>query len=199
MLKPVDVLMVGVGGQGTILASKVLAAAARAAGYDIKVSEIHGMAQRGGSVVTQVRLGEKVYSPLISQGEADVILAFEELEALRWLAYLKPGGTLIINNQQIYPVPVLAGAAQYPENIIDQIKARGINVQVLEATKQAIACGNAKAANVVLLGALAQKLPIEEATWRQALAATVPPRFLEVNNAAFTAGFTAATGSGAGC
>ncbi|WP_449241642.1 indolepyruvate oxidoreductase subunit beta [Desulfoscipio gibsoniae] len=189
MLKSVDVLMVGVGGQGTILASKVLAAAARAAGYDIKVSEIHGMAQRGGSVVTQVRLGEKVYSPLISEGEADVILAFEELEALRWLAYLKPGGTLIINNQQIYPVPVLAGAAEYPQNIIDQIRARGVKVQVLQALDQAIACGNGKAANVVLLGALAQKLPIEEKIWRDALAATVPSRFLEVNNAAFGAGF----------
>lgn len=189
MLKSVDVLMVGVGGQGTILASKVLAAAARAAGYDIKVSEIHGMAQRGGSVVTQVRLGKKVYSPLISEGEADVILAFEELEALRWLAYLKPGGTLIINNQQIYPVPVLAGAAEYPQNIIAQIRARGVKVQVLQALDQAIACGNGKAANVVLLGALAQKLPIEEKIWRDALAATVPPRFLEVNNAAFGAGF----------
>ncbi len=198
MLKPVDVLMVGVGGQGTILASKVLAAAAQAVGYDIKVSEIHGMAQRGGSVVTQVRLGERVYSPLISEGEADVILAFEELEALRWLSYLKPGGTLIINNQQIYPVPVLAGVAEYPQNIIAQIQSRGVNVQVLKALEQAISCGNAKAANVVLLGALAQKLPIEEKIWRDALAATIPPRLLEVNNTAFTAGFTVGTVS-VGC
>ncbi|AGL03866.1 indolepyruvate oxidoreductase subunit beta [Desulfoscipio gibsoniae] len=198
MLKPIDVLMVGVGGQGTILASKVLAAVAQAVGYDIKVSEIHGMAQRGGSVVTQVRLGEKVYSPLISEGEADVILAFEELEALRWLSYLKPGGIIIINNQQIYPVSVLAGAAEYPQNIIPQVQSRGVNVQVLQALEHAIACGNAKAANVVLLGALAQKLPIEEKIWRDALAATIPPRLLEVNNAAFTAGFTAAT-SGTGC
>jgi len=193
VFKPVNVLLVGVGGQGTILASKVLAAAARAVGYDVKVSEIHGMAQRGGSVVTQVRLGEKVYSPVISEGEADVILAFEELEALRWLTYLKPGGTIIINNQQIYPVPVLAGAAEYPENITGIIKERAANVQVLDALRIAQDCGNPKAANVVLLGALARKLPIEEKTWREALAATVPPKFLAVNNAAFTAGF------GAGC
>ncbi|WP_027364423.1 indolepyruvate oxidoreductase subunit beta [Desulfotruncus alcoholivorax] len=189
MLKPVDVLMVGVGGQGTILASKVLAAAARAVGYDVKVSEIHGMAQRGGSVVTQVRLGEKVHSPLISEGEADVILAFEQLEALRWLSYLKPGGAVIINDQQIYPVPVLAGEAEYPAGIIEQIKGKINNVLVLDALRQSIRCGNAKAANVVLLGALARELPIEEEIWREALAATVPPKFLEVNNAAFTAGY----------
>jgi indolepyruvate ferredoxin oxidoreductase beta subunit len=188
MLKPVDVLMVGVGGQGTILASKVLAAAARAAGYDVKMSEIHGMAQRGGSVVTQVRLGEKVHSPLISEGEADVILAFEQLEALRWLPYLKPGGTIIINNQRIYPVPVLAGAAEYPENIIGKIRERVTSVLVLDALQKAIECGNAKAANVVLLGALAKQLPIEEKIWREALAATVPPRFLEVNQKAFNEG-----------
>lgn len=191
MLKPVDILMVGVGGQGTILASKVLATAAQAVGYDIKVSEIHGMAQRGGSVVTQVRLGEKVYSPLISEGEADVILAFEELEALRWLSYLKPGGKLIINNQQIYPVPVLAGIAEYPQNIIAQIQARGVNVQVLQALEVAIACGNEKTANMVLLGALAQSSPIKENIWREALAVIIPPNLLEVNNAAFSAGYNA--------
>jgi len=191
VLKPVNVLLVGVGGQGTILASKVLAAAARAAGYDVKVSEIHGMAQRGGSVVTQVRLGEKVYSPLIAEGEADVILAFEQLEALRWLAYHKPGGTIIINNQRLYPVPVLAGAARYPDNIITLIKERVADVQVLDALQMAVECGSAKAANVVLLGALARKLPVEKAVWRQALENTVPPRFLEINNAAFTAGYGA--------
>lgn len=190
MIKPVNVLMVGVGGQGTILASKVLAAVARAAGYDVKVSEIHGMAQRGGSVVTQVRLGEKVYSPVISEGEADVILAFEELEALRWLSYLKPGGSVIINRQQIYPVPVLAGAAEYPEDIIGKIKERVADVQVLDALGTALECGNAKAANVVLLGAMAKKLPVDEKTWRDALETTVPPRFLEANTAAFKAGFS---------
>ena len=191
MLKPVDVLMVGVGGQGTILASKVLAAAAQAVGYDIKVSEIHGMAQRGGSVVTQVRLGEKVYSPLIAEGEADVVLAFEELEALRWLPFLKPGGTIIINNQQINPIPVLAGAAQYPQEIIEQIRAKGVNVLVLQATEQATAAGSPKAANVVLLGALAQKLTIGEDIWREALGANVPPHLLAINNQAFTSGYKA--------
>jgi len=191
MLKSIDVLMVGVGGQGTILASKILAGAAQKAGYDIKVSEIHGMAQRGGSVVTQVRLGEKVYSPLISEGEADVILAFEELEALRALAFLKPGGAMIINQQQINPIPVLAGAASYPQGIIQQIKAKGVKVLVLEATRQAKESGSDKAANVVLLGALAQQMDIDESVWREALAANVAPQFLEVNNLAFTAGYTA--------
>lgn len=191
MLKPMDILMVGVGGQGTILASKVLAAVAQAVGYDVKVSEIHGMAQRGGSVVTQVRLGAKVYSPTIALGEADLLLAFEQLEALRWLPYLKSGGAMIINNQQIYPVPVLAGMAQYPGDIINQIKARVPRIQVLDALQQALECGNAKAANVVLLGALARKMPIEEKVWRQALAETVPPRFLEVNEKAFTVGYKA--------
>lgn len=189
MLKPINVLMVGVGGQGTILASKVLAAVAMKMGYDIKVSEIHGMAQRGGSVVTQIRLGEKVYSPVISEGEADVILAFEQLEALRWLSCLKPGGTVIINSQQISPVPVLAGAAEYPGDITGKIKERVADVVVLDALQAALDCGNAKAANVVLLGAMAQKLPVDEQTWRDALASIVPPRLLEINNAAFTTGF----------
>lgn len=189
MLKPINIFMVGVGGQGTILASKVLAAVALKMGYDAKVSEIHGMAQRGGSVVTQIRLGEKVYSPVISEGEADVILAFEQLEALRWLSYLKPGGTVIINSQQISPVPVLAGAAEYPDDITGKIKERVVDVQVLDALQIALDCGNAKAANVVLLGAMAKKLPVDEKTWRDALADTVPERLLEVNNAAFTAGF----------
>lgn len=189
MLKPVDVLMVGVGGQGTILASKVLARAAQEAGYDIKVSEIHGMAQRGGSVVTQVRLGEKVYSPLITEGGADVVLAFEKLEGLRLLPYLKPGGTIIINNQEIPPVPVLVGAAQYPANVIEYIRSVAPDTVVVDALDIAVKCGNPKAANVVLLGVMAKNLPIEREVWEKALAARVPARFLEVNKAAFAAGY----------
>ncbi len=189
MFKPVDILMVGVGGQGTILASRVLAGAAREAGYDIKVSEIHGMAQRGGSVVTQVRLGEKVYSPLITRGGADIILAFEKLEALRHLPFLKPGGTVIINDQEISPVPVLAGTAVYPAGIIDYIRSVAKNVVVVKALDMALKCGSAKAANIVLLGILAKKLPIKKELWEQALAGRVRAGLLEVNQAAFASGY----------
>ncbi|NHM26821.1 indolepyruvate oxidoreductase subunit beta [Desulfofundulus sp. TPOSR] len=187
-LVPVDILMVGVGGQGIILASKILAHAARTVGYDIKVSEIHGMAQRGGSVVTQVRLGERVYSPLIPEGEADIILAFEQLEALRWLEYVKGGGTIIVNSQVIYPVPVLAGMAQYPENIIAHLSRRA-HTLVVDALDKALECGNARAANVVLLGSLARRMPIPLSYWLSAIEDCVPARYLEVNRAAFQSGY----------
>lgn len=189
MLKPVDILMVGVGGQGTILASRILALAAQEAGYDLKVSEIHGMAQRGGSVVTQVRLGEKVYSPLISTGGADVLLAFEKLEGLRLLASLKPGGTIIINEQEIPPVPVLTGAAEYPRNILEFIRSAAPNTVSIDAYSIAKECGNPKAANVVLLGVMARNLPIERQIWEKALGQRVPAKLLEVNKAAFAAGY----------
>lgn len=189
MLKPVDVLMVGVGGQGTILASRVLALAAQMAGYDVKVSEIHGMAQRGGSVITQVRLGEKVYSPLIARGGADILLAFEKLEALRYLSYLKKGGVLIVNDQTIAPVPVLTGAAEYPSGIPEYLRERVPGAMLFDATEIAGRCGTAKAANVVLLGAMARRLPVEREIWEKALAERVPARLLEVNKAAFAAGY----------
>lgn len=191
MRNPVDVLLVGVGGQGTILASKILCAAAGAAGYDIKMSEIHGMAQRGGSVVTQVRLGEKVHSPLIEEGKADVILAFEQLEALRWLPYLKKGGTVIVNKQAIAPVPVLAGLAEYPANVLEYIEQKAPGSLVLDALGKAVDCGNARAANVVLLGAMARRMPIAREIWEQAIEATVPLKFLDVNKKAFAAGYEA--------
>jgi indolepyruvate ferredoxin oxidoreductase beta subunit len=178
-----------VGGQGTILASRILAHVGQAAGYDIKVSEIHGMAQRGGSVVTQVRMGKKVYSPLIEEGRADVILAFEKLEALRWLSYLKPGGSLLVNDQAIFPVPVLAGIAQYPEDINGYLKAKVKDTVVVDALGMARECGNAKAANVVLVGLLAKRLPFPEEKWQEALAARVPSKFLELNKRAFAAGY----------
>lgn len=189
MLKSMDVLMVGVGGQGTILASKILVHAAGAAGYDIKMSEIHGMAQRGGSVSTQVRLGEKVYSPLIEEGKADVILAFEKLEGLRWLNFLKNGGAMIVNDQAIAPVPVLAGLAEYPADINGYIGSRVPGSLVVDATGIAAACGNAKAANVVLVGVLARRLPITLELWQAALEARVPARFLEINKTAFQRGY----------
>jgi indolepyruvate ferredoxin oxidoreductase beta subunit len=189
MLKPVDVLMVGVGGQGTILATRVLAQAAQEAGYDIKVSEIHGMAQRGGSVVTQLRLGEKVFSPLIPAGGADVVLAFEKLEGLRLLPALKPGGTIIINEQEIPPVPVLVGVAEYPANIVEYIRSAASNVVAVNALEIAEKCGNPKAANMVLLGAMARRLPFGLELWEKALAERIPARLLEVNQAAFAAGY----------
>jgi len=169
----------------------VLCAAARSAGYDIKMSEIHGMAQRGGSVVTQVRLGEEVHSPLIEGGKADVILAFEQLEALRLLPYLKKGGAIIVNKQTIAPVPVLAGLAEYPDNILEYISNKAPGSLAIDALDKAIECGNAKAANVVLLGAMARNMPIDRQIWEQALENTVPPKFLEVNKKAFAAGYEA--------
>ncbi|MFZ5596712.1 MAG: indolepyruvate oxidoreductase subunit beta [Bacillota bacterium] len=188
-MRKYDILMVGVGGQGTILASRILAHIGQSMGYDIKVSEIHGMAQRGGSVVTQVRMGDKVYSPLIEEGGADVILAFEKLEGLRWLNYLKPGGGMIVNNQSIYPVPVLAGLAQYPEDINGYLKARVKDLVVADADKIAGECGNVKAANVVLVGVLSGRLSFPEDKCQEALAARVPPKFLDVNRKAFYAGY----------
>ena len=189
MLKPLDLIIGGVGGQGTILAGKVLTRAAQEAGYDIKDSEINGMAQRGGSVVTQVRLGEKVYAPVISEGRADFILAFERLEGLRLLPYLKAGGTVLINDQAIPPVPVLVGAAQYPAGIIAYIKSKVPATLVLDALGLATRCGNPRAVNMVLLGALAGSLPLEREIWEKALAETVPEKFLKVNKAAFAAGY----------
>ena len=189
MLKPINILLVGVGGQGTILATRVLARAAQEAGYDIKVSEIKGMAQRGGSVVTQVRLGEKVYSPVISEGGADIILAFEKMEARRWLPYLKEAGSVIINDQAIAPVPVLIGAAVYPEDCLEKVQGACSNTTVVDALKIAVRCGNPKAANVVLVGMLAKRLPMAKEIWLEALKDRVPEKFLEVNLKAFEEGY----------
>jgi len=184
-----NILLVGVGGQGTILASKILAQVVQDQGHEVKVSEIHGMAQRGGSVVTQVRFGSKVYSPLIQEGEADVILSFERLEALRWLNYSKPTGKFIVNSQVIEPVPVLLGMAQYPSAIEERIKAVVDNTTVVDALALAQQCGNAKASNVVLMGVLAKSMDIPKECWYKALEAKVPAKFLEVNRKAFEAGY----------
>lgn len=184
-----NLLLVGVGGQGSVLASKVIARAVITAGFDVKVSEVHGMAQRGGSVVSQVRFGDKVYSPLVAKGEADVILAFEKLEAARWLPYLKQDGQLIVNDQEIYPLPVITGQADYPAGIIDMLRQKAQKVISLNALELAVSHGNPRGSNVVLLGVLAKLLNMNLDTWLTALAETVPPKTIESNKAVFMAGY----------
>ena len=185
-----NIVICGVGGQGTLLASRILGHIAMVKGYEVKVSEVHGMSQRGGSVITYVRMGEKIYSPMIEQKGADYVLAFEELEALRDLTYLKDGGTMIVNTQKILPLPVIIGAAQYPENIVETMKEKA-NVVALDALPMAEKAGNARAVNTVLLGALAKRLPFEKELWLDALKACVAARFIEANLAAFAGGYDA--------
>lgn len=194
MPKETNILIVGVGGQGTILASKILADVAQQQGFDVKVSEIHGMAQRGGSVVSQVRIGERVNSPIIAEGQADIILAFERLEALRWVHFLKKDGVMIINDQVIEPVPVLLGLQAYPSGIIEKLKERVEKVFALDALKLAEDCGNAKAANVVLMGVLAKKMDIPREAWEKAIEGKVKAKFLAMNKKAFEAGWNAVAG-----
>ena len=183
-----NIMIVGVGGQGSLLASKLLGRLLLTRGYDIKVSEVHGMSQRGGSVVTYVRFGDKVYSPIIDKGEADVILAFERLEALRALPYLKKGGKIIVNDRAIDPMPVITGAAQYPDGIIDELK-RYAQVISLDALTLAEEAGSAKAVNVILIGVLAGTTDIPHDDWIETLKATVPPKFLDINLKAFEIGY----------
>ncbi len=185
-----NIMLVGVGGQGTLLASRVLGTVALKMGYDVKVSEVHGMSQRGGSVVTYVKMGEKIYSPLIEKGEADVILAFEELEALRWMEYLKDGGRMIVNEQEINPMPVIIGKAKYPENIIGKLKAKLGNVSSINALKIARESGNIKTVNTVLIGLMAASTEIAREVWLDAMKEVIPQKLLEVNLKAFEAGFS---------
>ena len=187
-----NVMIVGVGGQGTLLASRVLGHALVAQGYDVKVSEVHGMSQRGGSVVTYVKYGDRVDSPVVELGEADVILAFERLEAARALPYLRQNGTLLVNDREIDPMPVITGAAQYPAGILEKIRAAGANVLAIDAMALAVEAGSPKAVNVVLLGLLSKHLPFDEAVWQQAMNEVVPPKFLELNRRAFALGRAAA-------
>lgn len=183
------IMIVGVGGQGTLLASRIIGNVAIAAGYDVKISEVHGMSQRGGSVVTYVKYGEKVYSPIIDKGEADIILAFEQLEAYRCLPFLKKGGKMLVNTQKIDPMPVICGNATYPEKIIEKLSEQTnlVTIDALELAKQA---GNIKAVNVILIGLMAQSTEIDREIWLRAIRETVPARFLEVNLKAFDAGYT---------
>ena len=186
-----SVIIVGVGGQGTLLASRLLGAAMVSEGFDVKVSEVHGMSQRGGSVVTYVRYGEKVDSPVINEGEADVILAFEQLEAARFLPYLKQGGAIVVNTQKIDPMPVVTGTASYPEGLLDKIQEKGIRLLALDALSLAEEAGSQKAVNVVLIGAMAKKLNSDPDIWIKAIQETVPPKFLEMNLKAFQLGYEA--------
>lgn len=184
-----NILIVGVGGQGTLLASKLLGWVLVNQGYDVKVSEVHGMSQRGGSVVTYVRFGEKVYSPVIDKGEADVILSFEKLEAARWLEYLKPNGKIIVNTQEMEPMPVITGNAVYPENLIEKMKACGADVDAQDFLSLAEKAGSSKAVNIALMGRLSKLFPeIKEEVWQEALKAKVPSKFLELNQKAFELG-----------
>ena len=180
-----NIMIVGVGGQGSLLASRILGAAAMESGYDVKVSEVHGMSQRGGSVVTYVRYGDAVASPVICEGEADVILSFEKLESARWLPYLKIGGTVVTALQEINPMPVITGAAEYPDEIVEKIKALGVDIIAEDAAAIAKEAGNEKAANVALIGLAAHVLGFDTETLRAAVSACVPPKALEVNLKAF--------------
>ncbi len=187
-MKTTNIMIVGVGGQGSLLASKLLGRLLLNAGYDVKVSEVHGMSQRGGSVVTYVRYGDKVYSPIIDRGEADVIISFEKLEAVRYAGYLKKGGTIIVNAQEIDPMPVIVGAADYPHDALDALAADGVCVDCMDALSPAISAGSAKATNIVLMGRLSRSLPFTEEAWLVALEQTVAPKFLELNRKAFALG-----------
>lgn len=184
-----SIIIVGVGGQGTLLASRIMGDALVSKGYDVKVSEVHGMSQRGGSVITYVRYGDRVFSPVIENGEADIILAFEELEAARYLSFLKPTGTVITSTQQIDPMPVITGAAEYPKEVILAIESLGIPVRRLDALELAKQAGSIKAVNVVLIGALAKDMDIEKEIWLKAIENCVPSKFLEMNKTAFELGY----------
>lgn len=179
------IMIVGVGGQGSLLASKLLGNLLVGEGYDVKVSEVHGMSQRGGSVVTYVRFGEKVYSPIIEEGEADYIVSFEKLEAARWATCLKKGGKIIVNTQQIDPMPVLIGNATYPADVLDELIAKGVSIDALDALSIATEAGSAKAVNIVLLARLAKYLHIPYDKWISAIEKTVKPRFIDLNKTAF--------------
>ena len=186
-----NIMIVGVGGQGSLLASKLLGKLFLSRGYDVKVSEVHGMSQRGGSVVTYVRYGDKVYSPIIDKGQADFILSFELLEAARWTEYLKPGGRIVTNTQQINPMPVITGAAQYPQGLVEKMRQAGIDVDAFDALSLAEEAGSAKAVNIVLLGRLSKSFDFSQAEWEQAIRESVPPKFLELNLRAFALGASA--------
>ena len=188
-MKSINILIVGVGGQGTLLASKLMGKIYIDSGLDVKVSEVHGMSQRGGSVVTYVRAGEKVYSPVIDKGEADMIISFEALESARWLPYLKKGGVIISNTAQIDPMPVIMGNAEYPENILQKIEEKGVHVVCADALSLAAQAGSAKATNIVLLGISAKYLGLDKEECLAAIRATVPQKTIEVNERAFELGY----------
>lgn len=183
-----NIMIVGVGGQGSLLASKLLGQVLLQQGYDVKVSEVHGMSQRGGSVVTYVRYGDKVASPVIDRGEADFIVSFEVLEAARWVSFLRPGGQIVTSTQQIDPMPVVTGAAEYPENLVEKMRSAGAKVDALDCLSLAKQAGSSKAVNIVLMGRLSHYFDLPEEVWQKAMEAIVPPKFLEMNRKAFELG-----------
>jgi indolepyruvate ferredoxin oxidoreductase beta subunit len=187
----IQIVIVGVGGQGTLLASKILGRLAIDKGYDVKVSEVHGMSQRGGSVITHVRIGENepVYAPLVEQQGADFVVAFEQLEALRALPYLKKDGTIIVNTQKILPMTVITGAMQYPEDTLEKIKGGAARVIALDALSMANQLGDSRATNMIMLGVLAKQLPFAKQDWITATAACVPEKTIKLNETAFMAGY----------
>ncbi len=185
-----NILIAAVGGQGALMASRILGSLAQELDYEIKVSEVHGMSQRGGSVVTYVKFGPKVYSPVIEKGTADIILAFEKLEGARYIAYLKSGGTLIVNTQEIAPMPVIVGQAVYPTRLFEDMNQMDINVIPADALSLAKDAGNVRSVNVVLIGMLAAILNIDKALWIKALQKIIPAKLYDINLKAFESGFT---------
>ena len=187
-----NIMIVGVGGQGTLLTSRILGGLAISAGYDVKLSEVHGMAQRGGSVVTFVRYGENVYEPIVEEGQADVIIAFEKLEALRYAHFLKKDGVIIVNDWRIDPMPVVIGAAEYPEDIIENLKNE-YKVYSVNAMDEAKKLGNPRTFNLVVLGAAAQHMDFSVEQWHRVIENTVPPKTVEINKTAFNVGYKLTT------
>lgn len=189
MSKVNNVLLSGVGGQGIILASKVLSAGLIEAGYDVKMSEVHGMSQRGGSVTTQVRFGEKVYSPIIGFGQADILVAFEKMEGGKWLDHLNPNGKMVINNHKLPSAPILTGKKEYPKGIIDEIKTKINSVTVVEGPDLAKEVGNSKTMNIIIIGSLVKSLGLEDKVdWDKIIEETIKEKYIEVNKKAFKLG-----------
>ena len=189
MAQTKNIMIVGVGGQGSLLASKLLGHLLSEEGYDVKVSEVHGMSQRGGSVVTYVRYGERVDSPIIDKGEADCIVSFEKLEAARWGACLREDGRIIVNDRETDPMPVITGAASYPHGVLDSLKEKGVSIDDMDALTLACEAGTAKAVNLVLMGRLSRYFPdIPEEKWMAAIEACVKPKFVDINKKAFALG-----------
>jgi len=185
-----NIMIVGVGGQGSLLASKLMGKALLIEGYDAKVSEVHGMSQRGGAVVTYVRYGDKVYSPIVDTGQAELIVSFELLEAARWINHLAPGGQVVTNTQQIDPIPVIMGAVEYPGDLVNKMKATGAKVDAFDALALAEEAGSSKTVNIVMMGRLSKYFPFPQETWQKALEESVPPKFLEMNKKAFELGYS---------
>ena len=184
-----NIMIVGVGGQGTLLTSRILGGITIKAGYDVKLSEVHGMAQRGGSVVTFVRYGDKVNEPIVEEGQADVLIAFERLEALRYAHFLKKDGVLVVNDQRIDPMPVVIGAAKYPENIIEDLEKK-YKVLKVNAMDEALKLGNAKTFNIIVLGMAARHMDFKKEDWLEVLENTVPPKTVDINKKAFELGYS---------